>query len=116
MPAADYDIAQGDHGETITSTLEDSAQQPVDLEGANIAFRVVPIGGSTPLLDNVVASNGQNGDGSDGTKGRVFYTWQPGDTGTPGVYLAQWKATFVDESVQSFPNDGYLLIRISPTP
>lgn len=113
MPTPDFYLKKGDTASTISSVLRDDNGSPVDIQGAIIYFRMAPISGSgTPAL-NVTASNDQNGDGTDGTMGKVSYTWQEGDTGAAGLFLAEWMVDWAAAGNQHFPNSGYVLVQIS---
>jgi len=48
----------------------------------------------------------------DAEDGAVEYQWQPGDTSKSGIYEAEWEVTYFDNSVETFPNDGYVEIEI----
>lgn len=113
MPEPDYLIRQGDTGETITDTLEDENSDPVDIEGATIRFHLAPISGNGTSVLDVSATNAQSGDGTDGSMGKVSYTWSAGNTGVSGLYLGEWQVTFTGGAVQTFPNDGYVLVRVT---
>lgn len=113
MPDADFFIAQGDTASSLSDTLKDASGNAVDLQSATVTVTITPIGGGTAIVNAAAASNDQVGDGSDGSKGDVSYAWQSGDTDTAGYYLARWTVTFQDGSIQSYPNDGFLLIAIS---
>lgn len=110
---ADYYIAQNDHGEAVADTLKDADGNAVDISGATVRFVMAPLNGDT-LTTDAVASNDQVGDGSDGSKGAVHYTWASGDTATAGRFRARWIVTYTTGEVQSFPNDNVLSVNISP--
>lgn len=42
----------------------------------------------------------------------VRYDWKEGDTGTPGLYLAEWEAKDANGLTQTFPTDSYIEITI----
>lgn len=75
---------------------------PVDLTGATVLFLM------ERNRTNVVSGEAVIG----GEDGEVSYAWQEGDTDTPGIYLAEWEVTFSDNTVRTFPNDGYSRIKI----
>lgn len=110
--SVDYFIREGDSGETITDTLKDSSGAAVDISGATVEWAFRPLAGGTGFTRS--ASNAQTGDGSDGSKGKVSYVWVSGDTADPGYQLANWVVTYGGGEVQTFPNDGYLLVYITP--
>ena len=44
---------------------------------------------------------------TDESGGRISYQWLAGDTDTPGVFQVEIEVTFSDETVATFPSDGY---------
>lgn len=44
----------------------------------------------------------------------IQYNWSPADTAASGVYLAEFQVTFSDGSIETYPNDGYILVKITP--
>lgn len=114
MATADFTLRQDDTASPLTDTLEDATGAAVSIQGATVKLTMVPVTGGTAVLNAVAATNAQVGDGSNGTKGHVSYAWQAADTHTPGYFLASWTVTFVDNTIQTFPNDGYILIHITP--
>ncbi len=114
MPEPDFFLRVGDTTSIIRTTLEDSTGASVNIQGATVKFRVAPINGSGTPVINTAASNDQNTDGSDGSKGKVSFAWIAGTTSFAGLYLADWQVTYSGGGIQTFPNDGYILVRISP--
>ena len=114
MPEPDFLIKSGDTASAVYATLENSGGTAVDIQGASVTFKMRPIGGGT-LTVAAAATNAQVGAGTvDGSRGDVIYGWAAGNTGTAGLYLAEWEVTFSSGTVQTFPNDGYSLILIKP--
>ncbi len=114
---SDFFLAEGDLASPIFETLEDENGDPADIQGKTIHIVVTPIRGGTPIIDSD-ANNLQVGDGGDGSKGDVSYgegahPYAAGATDTPGDYLYKWTATG-GGLPQSFPNDGYRLLTITP--
>lgn len=114
MPEADFYIGTNDDKNIIADTLRDSAGNAVDIAAGTVLLTVTPMSGGSAILLDHAATNAQVGDGSDGTKGHVKYTWQAADTALDGYYLGRWKVHYQAGGVQSFPNTGYFLIAISP--
>lgn len=113
MPNDEFLLRQNDTASAITVTLTDEDGNPVDIAGATVTFRMTPVGGGTAKVD-AAAVNDQNGDGSDGSKGDVSYAWLAADTDTAGLFLGSWVVTFAGGAVQTYPNGGYVLIRVTP--
>ena len=114
MPEPDFFLRVGDTTSVIRTTLEDSTGAAVNIQNATIKFRVAPINGSGTPVINTAASNDQVGDGTDGSKGKVSFAWTAGTTGVSGLYLGDWQVTHQAGGIQTFPNDSYILINISP--
>lgn len=114
----DFVIGQGDTAPPLTRTMLDDQQAPVNIQGATIAFTMTPIRGGTAAYDGA-ALNLQSGDGSDGSRGKIAFgqgatPWTTAITGTDGDYLARFRATYADGRVEWFPNEGYMLVTITP--
>lgn len=109
---SDVYVREGDNL-IIRETLRDASLDPVDIALATIHLTVTPIRGGTRIVDADI-DNLQNGDGSDGSKGNVGYDGTSADTATPGDYLGSIQATYVDGTKETFPNDGYILITVTP--
>lgn len=114
MPEADFHLAKGDRSSSITDTLKDSAGAAVDIQGATVNFvmrKTTAAPGTTKV--SAAATNSQVGTGSDGSKGKVAYDWAAVDVDTAGLFLARWRVTFANGKRQSFPNDRWILVRVS---
>jgi hypothetical protein len=111
---SDWFWRQGDTASDFTETLRDETGDAVDIGGASVHLTMTSIRGGAPAIDASM-DNLQSGDGSDGSKGVVSYTPQPGDTDVPGDYLAAITVTYTGGAVETFPNSGYILITITPT-
>lgn len=105
-------IKQGDLLPELQAVLSDAAG-PVDLSAASgVRFRMRAARASADLID-ADATIDQAGDGSDGSKGKVRYTWAAGDTATPGTYRAEFVATFTGKEL-TFPNGTSVFITVTP--
>lgn len=109
----DFYIGQGDTASPLSDVLRDAAGAPVDIQGASIHLTLTPIRGGAPLVDGP-AENDQNADGADGSKGRVHFEWGAGDTDDAGTFLGTWTVTYAGGEIQTFPNAGYIAVRITP--
>ena len=49
----------------------------------------------------------------DAASGRVRYSWAEGDTDTVGSFKAEWVVTWDDGLETTFPDDGFVTIRIT---
>lgn len=111
---ADFTVRQGDDF-TIADTLKDAAGAAVNIQGAAIKLTLIPLAGGAALLNAVVATNDQVGDGTgDGSKGKVHYTGAGALTAAAaGFYLGTWLATFAGPASISYPNGGYILFEVT---
>ncbi len=110
MPEPDFSFKLGDTASALYATLEDSAGDPVDIEAASVRFKMGLISG-VPLAIDDVAVNAQNGDGSDGTLGDVYFAW-PSLPTDAGFYQGEFEVTYTSGDVQTFPNGGYLSVYV----
>ena len=49
---------------------------------------------------------------NDASAGDIQYDWTATNTNTADVYEGEFQVTYADTSVQTFPNDGYILIDV----
>jgi hypothetical protein len=106
MREPDFFLTVGDRQPVIQATLLDPNANPIDLNGATVAFSMATANGATEGLGGPAAIIG------DPTKAVVQYAWDAGDTLTQGDYDAEWIVTFSDGRQMTFPNDRSLRIRI----
>jgi hypothetical protein len=62
-----------------------------------------------------VATIDQVADGSDGSRGEVHYNWAAADTRNAGagLFIGEFETTFSSGTVETFPNDSFVLIGIT---
>lgn len=101
---ADFTIKQGDTSPAIEATLKDRDGNAVNLTGASVQFHL-----STTAYKNVIDAAGTLVNASEG---RVKYEWQPDDTGQQGDFFAEFEVTYADNTIETFPNDGYISVEI----
>lgn len=107
----DFYIKQGDTAPALAGVLVDDAGAAVDIAGASLRLTMAPVGGGTAVIDAALATNGQD---AGGATGAWSYAWQATDTAAPGYFNVEVEVTYDDGSVETFPNDGYLVVRITP--
>ncbi len=110
MPEPDFTIKKRDTSSSLFITAEDADENEVDVQGATSIFRMRPIGSLTTVIEDT-ADIVQNGDGSDGSRGQMAYTWLT-IPDTAGIFLGEFEVTYQNGDVQTFPNDGYILINV----
>ena len=100
-------IKQNDTSPSLGATLRDGSNSVIDLTDASVKFHMRPVGGSTTTVDRaaVVLSP---------TDGTVRYEWLDGDTATSGNYQAEFQITYVNGTIETFPNNGYIIVQVLP--
>lgn len=96
-------LKTGDTSPIIQYTLSPT----VDLTGATVVFNMKDASG-TSVVDRGAASAV-----SPATDGVVQYAWQSADTDTAGSFRGEFEVTYSDATIETFPNYGYITIRIS---
>tara|TARA_R100001440_G_scaffold21063_3_gene34812 strand:+ start:578 stop:901 length:324 start_codon:yes stop_codon:yes gene_type:complete len=102
-----FNIKQNDTSPEIGAVLKDGSGNAIDLTAASVRFHMKRIGATTASVTS--AATIVNADA-----GSVKYVWQTGDTSTPGSFQAEFQVTFVNGSIETFPNDGSIAIEITP--
>ena len=98
MSVTTFHIKQNDTKPSLSVQLL-SDGSAVDLTGAMVKFHMGTIIDAAATIVNAATGN-------------VKYNWAVGDTATAGKFNAEFEVTFSDGTVETFPNDGYLLINI----
>lgn len=110
---ADFYIREGDTASDLADTLRDAAGEPVQINGAAVTLTLAPLRGGALIVDDAADNDD---DGSLPQRGKVHYEWGAGETDDPGEYLGTWVVDFGGGNVQSYPNDGFILVSITPDP
>jgi hypothetical protein len=112
MPA-DFTWKQNDTGPAFVYTLTRDDGTPGNLAGVNastgVTFSLRSLADASPLTLTGAATVLSAG------ASQVAYTPGTGDTALAGDYLADWKVTMGNGTVQTFPQSGYLWVRIDPS-
>jgi hypothetical protein len=78
----------------------------VSLAGATVHFQMRPRGGST-VIDRPTKILSMF------EPAVVAHIWQPGETDTPGRYEAEFRVTYLDGTVETFPNLGFIEVFVT---
>lgn len=98
---ATFTIKKNDTSPALEYTLSPA----VDLTGASVRFHMRSRGGA--LKVDAAASI------TTPTPGIVQYDFLAVDTDTVGTYEAEFEVTYADNTIETFPNSGYLIVNIS---
>lgn len=99
-----FTIKQGDTSPSLVANLVTPSRQPVFLEGATVLFHMRGQRSSGVLTAPAVVVD------EDG--GQVRYDWAEGDTAAAGDFEAEFEVTYGDGTVETFPNEGYIIVTI----
>jgi hypothetical protein len=102
-----FNIKEGDFLPVLQRTLYDENDAAVDLTNATSVKFTMKRGATTKISKVGCAI-------IDTLNGIVQYAWTGTDTDTPGVYDAEFQVTYVSAKIETFPNDGYIKITITP--
>lgn len=93
-------IKRNDTSPAFTAALLDSVGAPVNLAGAAARFlmrdprtRVLVVDGAMTIVDEAA--------------GTVRYDWVAGDTKKAAVYQVEVQVTFLDGTIETFPNGSH---------
>lgn len=98
-----FPIKRNDTSPAIKVQCTDSTGTAIDLSGASVSFHMTDDG------DTIVNSSATIMDASNG---KVKYEWSDGDTDSAGRYQAEFEVTYSDSSVETFPNNGFIVVEI----
>ena len=94
-----YDLKQGDTKPSLSAQLLSNGSA-VDLTGATVKFHM----GTTVDVSAVIV---------DAATGNVRYDPATAHTVTAGIFKAEFEVTFSDGTIETFPNDGFIYVRIT---
>jgi hypothetical protein len=100
-------IKQNDTSPAIRAVLKDGDGVPINLDGATVRFHMRPIGETTVTVDAAASVV------SPSSAGIVEYSWDAGDTDAIGSFKAEFEVTYSDNTIETFPNNGYISVVIT---
>lgn len=95
-------LKRNDTKDNIKATLSNESG-PVDLTGASVRFLMSRQG--VVKVDKPALIQ-------DAVNGLVWVVFEQGDTSDSGNFNAEFEVTFSDGRIETFPNDGYIMIQI----
>lgn len=96
-------IKRGDTSPAIRYLLQPAS---IDLTGASVKFQTRNAKTKALVLDAVAEVYAATGAPA------VQYAWIAGDTDTAGTYDAEFRVTYADGSIETFPNNGFIRVQI----
>ena len=99
-------VKQNDTSPSMLATLQDANGNAVGVVGASVRFHMRAIGSTNATVDAAAVI-------VDAANGIVRYDWDAADTATVGSYQAEFEVTYADASVETFPNDGFIRVKIT---
>jgi hypothetical protein len=101
-----FRIKTNDTSPKLAVTLEDASGNAIDITGNNgVRFHMKAFGATTLKVDAPMTVTSASG-------GIVQYPWVGADTNTAGTYYGEVEVTYADNTVETFPNNGYFTIII----
>lgn len=98
---SEFFIKRGDTSPGMVYTLSPA----VNLTGASVVFNMRQRNGA--LVINRAAATIED------VNGVVGFTFSAAQTATAGFFDAEFEVTYADNSVETFPNYGFIAVRIS---
>jgi 5-hydroxyisourate hydrolase-like protein (transthyretin family) len=99
-----FNIKRNDTSPFLAGVLKDADGNVKDLSGATVRFHMVDKDETTIVDTAAVVTNA--------TAGRVKYEWVAADTATSGGFRGEFEVTYSDATIETYPNTGYIPIRI----
>ena len=98
-------IKQDDTQPAMKVRLKDSAGNPANLTNATVQAAIQHY--SKPAIKFLRSAYV-----ADASTGEVWLIWQPEETQVTGLYRIEFRVTYQDGNRETFPNDGYLMVKI----
>ena len=102
-----FSIKQNDTAPTLRTVLLDSDGNPINLTGSTVSFVLKSMNNGIVINSSMTVVTP--------LAGLVEYDWQTGDTDTTGTYYAEFRVTYSDLSVETFPNSSNATVIIYPS-
>lgn len=96
-----FSIKRGDTSPTIRFALKPAT---VDIAGSTVQFQMRSRSGVLTVDQPATVVSG--------LPAVVQYVWQETDTAVAGLFEAEFRVTYFDGGVETFPNTGFIPVRI----
>ena len=98
-----FRIKTNDTSPKLAVTLEDANGVLVNITGATARFHMKAFGATHLKVDAPMTV-------TDASGGTLQYSWVAADTDTAGTYYGEIEVTYADNTVETFPNNGYFTV------
>lgn len=106
MASPKFVIKQNDTAPALVTVLQDSRGRPRILTGATVVINM------RLQSDKSVKISGASVTITDASLGIVSYSFTAANTDTAGVYELEIQVTYSDSSIETFPNNDYVIVTI----
>lgn len=111
-------LKAGDTRTAISAYLKSPKGNPIDLTGAEVTFIMGPT--QSDYIGRIAFKKGpplikREALILDAKQGRVAFVFDPGETDRVGTMYGEFKVKYPDYSIETFPNSGYIQIKINET-
>lgn len=106
MASPKFTIKQNDTAPALVTVLQDSRGRPRVLTGATVVLNM------RLQSDKVVKITGASVTITDASLGIVSYSFTAANTDTAGVYELEIQVTYSDSTIETFPNNDYVIVTI----
>lgn len=102
---ATFVIKQNDTSPSIEATLTNINGTAINITNASVRFHMKNMTNNNLVIDQAATI-------INGVGGIVRYNWQASDTQKIGIYSCEFEVTFLDNSIETFPNDEKIIVSI----
>lgn len=106
MAAPTFYIKQNDTRPQLEVNLRDDRDRPINITGATVVFSMRNVSDDSVKIDEASTTTVSS------TGGRVRYSFTAANTNTAGNFDGEFQVTFLDSTIETFPNDGYIRVII----
>jgi hypothetical protein len=99
-----FKLKRNDTSPSISGTCQDVDGVAVDITGASVRFHMIDKDDVT-VVDYAATI-------ASAAAGTVRYDWLAADTDVGGGFRGEFEVTYSDSTIETFPNTGYIPIRI----
>ena len=99
--AETFYIKRGDTSPALRFAL---SPETIDLSGASVSFQMRPRRSAISVDETATIDSA--------LPPIVSYSWSASDTATAGIYEAEFRVTYADGTIETFPNNDFISIVI----